>query len=201
MKTKEVADRLGLDTSTIRVWSGRDYIEFMSESARGGGRRRHFTERDVQVLAFVTQMRAGGTLHDDIHRDLITMQGDNWRGLPDIPPKPGHDNDIPMVTAEAATVALSKQAENLNLQIITLEKQISILEGELEAERGERRQLQSQLTEAREQLGELRGQLRAVEAERKSTGYWLKVVAASVFATVVLAALVIAVLMASGGAG
>jgi len=106
-----------------------------------------------------------------------------------------------MVTAEAASVAITKQAERLNLQIATLESQISVLEEALEEERGERKQLQTQLTEAREELGELRGQLRAIEVERKPAGYWLKVIAGVVFATIILAAIVIAILMASGGAG
>jgi len=201
MKTKEVADRLGLDTSTVRVWSGRDYVEFMSESAQGGGRRRYFTERDVQVLAYVVQQRDEGTLHDEIREHLVSMKNDNWRGLPPVPPKPGYDNEVPMVTAEAASVAITKQAERLNLQIATLESQISVLEEALEEERGERKQLQTQLTEAREELGELRGQLRAIEVERKPAGYWLKVIAGVVFATIILAAIVIAILMASGGAG
>lgn len=201
MKTKEVADRLGLDTSTIRVWSGRDYIDFMSESAQGGGRRRHFTERDVQVLAYVVQARDEGTLHDEIRQQLVSMRQDNWRGLPDIPPKPGHDNEVPMVPAEAASIAISKQAEKLNLQIITLEKQVDLLEEALEEERGERKQLQTQLTETKEQLGELRGQLHVVEAERKPTDYWLKIIAIAVFATLVLAAIVIAVLIATNGVG
>lgn len=201
MKTKEVADRLGLDTSTVRVWSGRDYLEFMSESAQGGGRRRYFTERDIQILAYVVQARDQGTLHEEIQQQLAAIRTDNWRGLPDVPPRPGHDNDIPMVTAEAASVAISKQAEKLNLQIVTLEGQISILEEALEEERGERKQLQGQLTETKEQLGELRGQLRAVEAERKPADYWLKIVAIAVLVTILVAAVVVAVLMASGGAG
>lgn len=201
MKTKEVADRLGLDTSTVRVWSGRDYLEFMSESAQGGGRRRHFTERDVQVLAYVVQQRDEGTLHEEIRAQLAAMKKDNWRGLPPVPPKPGYNNEVPMVTAEAASLAISKQAEKLNLQIVTLEGQIATLEEALEEERGERKQLQAQLTQAREELGELRGQLRAIETERKPASYWLKVMAGVVLATIVLAAIVIAVLLASGGAG
>lgn len=66
----QVADRLGVTYPTVRNWSAR-YASHLSPDANPPtGTERRFTERDVNVLAYVGQCVADKMRHDAIEEQL-----------------------------------------------------------------------------------------------------------------------------------
>lgn len=211
MKTGEVAKRLGVSTAAVRQWTHATdgpYIEFLSASARGG-KSRQFTDQDVRILAAAKQLGEELRSFEEVRERLQEMQADEWRELPPLPPLAGHSDDIPMVTADAASGAIERTKERLTAEIRTLETQITRLEDQvvkledqLDQARQEHKQeahaLQHQLNELLDQRGQLAGQLQAVEAggQRERTLYRAVLIAAAVLAVVLLAVVLI---MATGG--
>lgn len=199
-KTKEVADRIGVTPATIRNWTGENgpYYEFVSEGARGGAGNRQFTDQDIRILAAVNDMSSERLPPAEIAANLESMRAAGWRDLPPLPPLPGHDNEVPTVSADAASAAIERTRDTLTVQIRALEGQITRLETDLTRERGQREQLQARLEDLRDERGQLVGQLQAVEAsgQRERTLYRALLIAAAVVGLVLLAAVLI---MALGG--
>jgi len=210
MKTSEVARRLNISPASVRQWTQENgpYADFMSDSATGG-KRREFTDKDARILARVAELSASRLTQAEIAAELEAMRAAGWPDLPPLPPLPGHDNDVPMVTADKAQSAIEKahavtdaRVNGLIAQIDQLEKQVTKLEAQLDQARQEHKQeahaLQDQLNELLDQRGQLAGQLQAVEAggQRERTLYRAVLIAAAVLAVVLLAVVLI---MATGG--
>jgi len=200
-KTKEAADRIGVTTATIRNWTGErgPYFDFVSKSARGGGGYRQFTDHDIRILAAIKALSDDGLSPAEIAANLETMRAAGWPDLPPLPPLPGHDNEVPMVTADAASGAIERTRDVLTAQIRALEGQIAKLEDQLAQERKERGQLQQRLDGLIDQRGQLAGQLQQLDTsgQRERQLYRAALIAAAVLALVLLAAVL--VLALAGG--
>lgn len=164
MKTKELADYLGIADVTLRQWSSGEWAEYLTPGARGGGRNRIFTEQDARVLAAIVDMKAAGQTRASIHASLKALQADEWRDLPPMPPPPPGSAPVSMVPREAAEARIDEQRRALVREIGIMQDTITRLETDLQAEREQRADLQTQLTTAREELGELRGKLAMLSA-------------------------------------
>lgn len=195
MKSKELATWLNIAPVTVRLWSSQ-YGEFLSPSARGGGKTRVFSDRDMRVLAYVASMKQDGRGRDDITASLRRLQGDEWRELPDMPAAPPGVEPISVIPREAAEAKIDAQRGALMREISVLQDTVERLENDLKVERAERAALTQQLIEAREKLGELRGQLSGVNR----SDWWLRYIAVAVLVlgAVVIAALVLSVVIRGG---
>jgi DNA-binding transcriptional MerR regulator len=165
IKTKHIADRIGVTTATIRHWTSprSPYYSFMSDGARGGsGAVRRYTEHDMRVLTEIKAQSDDGQSPEKIAAHLAKLKAAGWVDLPDVPPLPDESSTRQVISLDAASLAIDKAREKLELQINVMEGQIGVLETALDTERQERRGLQQQLTEARELVGELRGRLAGV---------------------------------------
>lgn len=175
MKTKQIADRLDVSVATIRVWTADVYPEFMSQSARGGGKTRQFTERDLRVLTAIAEMSNRNMGRAEIHAALTDMQAEGWIALPPVPGLPPEEAASPMIPREHAEMALAKQKEILDIRITQLETEIDVLRDALHDERAERQRLQSDLLTKERQLGEALGQLATIESATESErSNWLQ---------------------------
>ncbi len=209
MRTKELADWLGLADSTIRVWTRDEFKPYLSATARGGeGRTRHFTDLDARIIALIAQLKEEGNSSEDIHRVLQQLQKQDWQDLPPMPAAPPEAGPIAMMPREAAETAVSTQRAALMREIALLQDRIETLSEQLATEREKRDQVQKELLEARERLGELRGQLteagskqELLEQERNRERRLLTSILV-VIGVVALALLIVVVVLATtGGVG
>lgn len=161
MKPHDVAARLKIATSTVRLWS-LEYREFMSPHAAGGnGRHRSFTELDVRVLYFIKESKDQNQRHEEIDLMLRQLRENSWIDLPYIPEEPNMAS-VPMVPEAAAHGALEAERRSLLREIAFLHEQFKDREAEL------REQIQSkdaQLTEQHERIATLNRQLGEVDVE------------------------------------
>jgi DNA-binding transcriptional MerR regulator len=160
MKTKELADWLGLADSTVRVWSRDEFKPYLSATAKGGeGRTRHFNDLDARIIAMIAVLKNEGNSSDDIHRVLQQLQKQDWQDLPPMPPGPPDAGPIAMMPREVAETAVSTQRAALMREISLLQDRVDILSEQLTTEREKRDEVQRDLLETKERLGELRGQV------------------------------------------
>lgn len=168
MKTKELADWLGLADSTIRVWSREEFKPYLSVTAKGGeGRTRHFGDEDARIIALIATLKNEGNSSDDVHRILQQMQDDNWKDLPPMPVAPPDAGPIAMIPREAAETAVSAQRAAMMREIAILEDRVDMLSEQLADEREKRDAIQNNLLETKERLGELRGQMSEAGAKQE----------------------------------
>jgi len=209
MRTKELADWLGLADSTIRVWTRKEFKSYLSATARGGeGRTRHFTDLDARIIALIAVLKEEGNTSEDIHRILQQMQKDGWQDLPPMPAAPPDAGPVAMMPREAAETAVSTQRAALMREIALLQDRVEVLSEQLATEREKRDQVQAELLEAKERLGELRGQLseagsrqELLERERNRERRLLTSILV-VIGVVAVALLIVVVLLATtGGVG
>jgi len=85
-KTKDVADRIGVSTATIRIWTAEDgpFSPFISDEARGGRGRvqRNFTDEDVRVLAHAKMLSDSGMTLEQVAAALASMQENACHATP-----------------------------------------------------------------------------------------------------------------------
>jgi DNA-binding transcriptional MerR regulator len=152
-KTKDVADRIGVSTATIRIWTAEDgpFSPFISEEARGGQGRtqRNFSPMDMRVMAHAKTLSDSGLTLEQVAEALAIMQDGGWVDLPAMPAMPGED--VSMVPAQAAEV-----------MVRNVQHALQVAEGALEKEKTAHEQTRERLLDAREQIGELRGRLAAL---------------------------------------
>lgn len=195
MKTQELAEWLDIGTSTLRLWTLREYKSYFSESARGGsGRTRNFTDRDARIAAHIARLKNEGHSSDEVHVALKTLQEGDWQGLPEMPAAPPEFEPISMIPREAAETRNDLQRARYMREIAALEDRVDQLTDELKAERASKEEIQRELAQTRESLGELRGRLQAIESERRSIVFWLTLIAGIIIFTGVAVYLLLAVL-------
>lgn len=158
MKSGELAAWLGIAPVTVRLWT-KEYGQFLSPSAIGGGKTRVFNEQDSRIMAYIAAMKAEGQGRENITATLSSLQADNWRNLPEMPPAPPGVEPISVIPREAAESRIELTRQRLMREVAMLQDTIETLENQLADERQDKARLQSELTEARELLGELRGRL------------------------------------------
>lgn len=204
MRTKQLADWLGLHPGTIRSWVGGPFRRYLSPSAQGGdGRTRNFTDTDARIIALIAALKGEAIPTDEIHATLTRLQSEEWVDLPPMPSAPPGVGPVPMISREAAETAVATQRQALMREIAILEDRVDTLESRLVSEQERRETLQNELTTARELLGELRGQLDSVDRERQSwqTDRRLLLRGLVVLSIVGVVLFVLLMLALTGGAG
>lgn len=131
LTVKEVADRLGVSSNTIRVWT-KEFDAYLSPTAAPGpGKTRMFADDDIAVLWTVKALRAQGVPSEDIHAALANgerlepLEGQNSRQEPPI----GEDD------SQRPTSAVSMALELVRGQIEGLQNERDYLRAELTTER------------------------------------------------------------------
>lgn len=193
LKTKELADRLGIAPVTVRLWT-KEYGEFLEPSARGGGKNRTFSDLDARVMAHIVHLKANGQGRDDITATLKTLQAIDWQGLPDMPPAPPGIEPISVIPREAAEARIDAQRAALMREIATLQDTVERLEGELDIERQDNRRLNDELANTREKLGNALGKLAIIEQERQPAAYWIRVLLIALIGVLIIGGLAVAFL-------
>lgn len=161
MKPHDVAARLKIATSTVRLWSA-EYREFMSpHAAGGGGRHRSFTEIDVRVLYFIKEAKDRNQRYEEIEPVLRQLRENSWSDLPYVVEE-ANMASVPMVPEAAAHGTLEAERRSLLREIAFLHDQLK------EREQAYREQIQSkdaQITEQHERVATLMRQLGEVDVE------------------------------------
>lgn len=194
MQTQELAQRLGLATSTIRLWAREEFKQYLSESGQGGGgRSRYFSDTDARIIAYVATLKNQLVPAAEIHTTLKQLQANGWQDLPLMPAaRPGMP-PVEFVAKETADTALTLQRQAMLQRLEAAEARAQALEDELKAERQDKARVQAELTEAHQEIADLRGKLGTAEGqltERQPVIYWLRiVVVVALIAVVVTAAL------------
>jgi DNA-binding transcriptional MerR regulator len=167
MRTQQLAEYLGVSTSTIKNWST-EFADFLSESASGGdGTHRYFAGRDARIMAYVADLREQNEALEEIQESLAHLQANDWTALPQMPDAPPGVKPIEMIPEQTARTALEQQRQALMREIAIREEQIDELTGQLTTERDAHDLTRTRLVEAQTHLGHLQGQLEAIETRRE----------------------------------
>jgi DNA-binding transcriptional MerR regulator len=162
MKTKELADWLGMSTASIRLWATEDeFAPYLSPAGAGGdGKTRSFNDQDARILAFIGGLKRQGWGREQIYLALDDLQAKDWRDLPDMPAAPLSMRSVQMIPELAAENALSTQKAALMREITLLGERVEQLEQLVVTERQQAMEKQEALLR---ELAEVRADLRAAE--------------------------------------
>ncbi len=76
LKTKQIADKLGVSANTIRNYCT-EFAEFLSSGATpGGGAERSYTETDIDLLATIAAWKKRRLTYEEIKEKL--EKGEHW---------------------------------------------------------------------------------------------------------------------------
>lgn len=129
MKPSEVAMRIGIAPSTVRLWTAKEFKEYMSVGGQGGDHSaRNLTEQDARILAHIARLKAEGAKADEIHLDLKRLAMNDWIELPALPDVAG-TAVVPVVAQSTATAAMDIQTRALLREISTLQQEVERLRG------------------------------------------------------------------------
>jgi DNA-binding transcriptional MerR regulator len=166
MRTKELADWLGLATATIRLWAkDEEFGRYLSPGGAGGdGRRRAFNDIDARVMAHIARLKAQGFDRDELYVALDQLKNGDWEEVPPMPPAPPGMKPILMVPQSTAETAVTSQRQALLKEIVFLQERIEELKSELveEKERGiaDRERLLREIGDVRSKLADSEAELR-----------------------------------------
>jgi DNA-binding transcriptional MerR regulator len=182
MKPQQLAKLLNIADSTLRLWAGKDFTEFLSPKAQGpNGARRSFSAQDARILAWIAQMRAQNMPIGEIRGILKSAQVDDWRNLPPLPGGMANDEPIAVIPLDTAEERIRSIQQRYDMQLQSVIKERDDLKSQLEVVRREietvRREaaesaknvqeqssdtvktLQQRITELTEREAELRGMM------------------------------------------
>lgn len=133
----QVATLFKTARETIRNWS----IEFRDElepnANPGENRQRSFSDRDLEVLALVSEMKSQGKLYADIHAALAnnergTIPSDVSAIMPSDAPRPNQlQARVNFLEAQLATVQESDQRGRAQIELLT--RQLAEAQQEIKA--------------------------------------------------------------------
>ena len=137
MKTKELADWIGVSAPSIRLWATEDeFARYLSPTGAGGeGKTRAFSDEDARILAYIGHLKRQGLSREELYLALDRMQQDDWEDLPQMPPAPASMRSLRMIPEMAADTALSSQKSALMREISILQDQVETLQETLSKER------------------------------------------------------------------
>jgi DNA-binding transcriptional MerR regulator len=171
MKPSTLAERLEVNSDTIRRWAN-TYQQYLSAGANPArGKTRSFSEDDARVLLLVATLRNSGVDHDDIETRLKEHKADNWMRLPELPSEWGlADETVPLGVAvskasDLAQIAvLRSELETTRTALIAAESRLEELETELAVATGENENITTELNQTKITVEQLRGQVQALNA-------------------------------------
>ncbi len=223
MQSKDMARRLGVDTSTIRRWA-RDYEQYLSPTAQKAEdddqrRRRAFTENDLRVFWTIREAQREGLTHEEIAVQVAAGQLEDGP-LPEHPITEVGDQIelMPVSTAEARiqtlAVRVSELTEQLveareklddrNEQVIQLERELGTAKAEIAnlTAKVETVRLESAV-QAQSEAAELRGRLATIEAteDRMRRLLFVGITVVAVAAAILLAVVILLALSGAPGLG
>ena len=159
-KPKQLADWIGIATSTLRMWTRSDFRHYLSPTAQGGqGKRRFYSERDARIVALIANLKAESVPADDIHVTLRRMQADNWHDLPPMPAAPPGQEPIRLVPESTAETAITTQRQAMMREIGIQQDTITHLTEDLDETKSTLATAQDTIRQLSEQLGRARGML------------------------------------------
>ncbi len=167
MKPSEIADLIGIASSTIRAWTLGEFKRFFSPSAQGGsGRNRNLNETDSRILSYIAMMKRQNVSSDEIHIALQRMQKNNWEDLPPLPEAPAGVMNVPAIPKSTADAALDMERRGLLREIALLYERINELKLENKdlREKGETRN--AEIAGLHRQLAEVETELKFYRAGR-----------------------------------
>ncbi len=187
MTTGELARRLGVNSSTIRLWTA-EYAAYLSESAVGrGGARRNLTDRDALILATVAELRNQGLTHDRIVEALDA--GQQVESLPDL------SSTEEMEARERIVLIPIADLHRALDQIRVKQSEIDRLLAERDKALIDWEAANQQIAALRHKIGLLEGQL----SERQPSEFWLRVVIALIVGMLIVLAIAVVFLSGRGG--
>lgn len=147
MKPVDAAKLLNLHDSTLRRYSI-DYSAYLSPSgAPVAGHHREYTDRDLQVLNYIQEMKSKRVTPEEIIETLEMMKDSDWARLPaldtatqSIVPTPGA-----LVMASQRQSALQREIEVMQRDH---EREVTMLREMLKDERADRDELLQRLHRA-----------------------------------------------------
>jgi DNA-binding transcriptional MerR regulator len=169
MKPNHLATLLGISGSTLRLWSGKEYAEFLSPNAVGiNGAHRSFSDRDARIVAWIATLRGQNTPPVEIIAMLRAAQASDWHNLPPLPGGMANDEPIAVIPREAAEERLTAIEERYELQVqaLTKERDAALAQvAKLETENADQR---TRLNAVTDQLLDLNRRLTSMlEKERR----------------------------------
>ena len=158
MKTKELADWIGVSAPSIRLWATEDeFARYLSPTGAGGeGKTRAFSDEDARIFAYIAHLKHQGLSREEIYLALDRMQQDDWQDLPEMPPAPASMRSLRMIPEMAADTALSSQKSAMMREITILQDRVEGLEETLSQERSQSSEKQEALLR---EIAELRAKL------------------------------------------
>jgi DNA-binding transcriptional MerR regulator len=119
MNVSEVADWVGIAPSTIRKYL-RDFGDVQGAFSRSAtpdmGKHRRFTNRDVAVIAWISDQYNGNRLSTDAMRSALSDRLE--RNLPfEEPPRPEPDNALAVIPREQHEAVLKASERALQLAL------------------------------------------------------------------------------------
>lgn len=139
MKTKELADWLGVSAPSIRLWATEnEFARYLSPTGAGGeGKTRAFSDEDARILAYIGHLKRQGLSREELYLALDRMEQDDWEDLPPMPPPPASMRSLRMIPEMAADTALSSQKSSLMREISILQDRVETLQETLSNERSQ----------------------------------------------------------------
>jgi len=175
MNPSTLADRLNVNSDTVRRWAS-TYAVYLSPSANPTrGKSRSFTDHDARILLLVSTLRDSGLDHTDIENRLKELQDDSWARLPELPPEWGLEEEtVPLgiAASKAADVVqiavLRAELENTRQALQAAQGQIQQLQATLASSESENATLSARLQTIGLEAEHLRGQVSTLEAKLSS---------------------------------
>jgi DNA-binding transcriptional MerR regulator len=205
-KTGIVAKRLNLHPNTVRNYADK-FGDLLSKEATS--RKRTFTYDDILILATVSEFRERGMEWEQIHAaiaqgqrvdfvpELETPEIEAARKAVDLVPKPHVDrlNERLRDLEQQRDTAL----ERLERVMLEVQNERRRVDNEHEQELSITREswqtevstLRDKISTLERERGLLEGELKAVVSERKTSSYWLAIIAGIVLTMVIIAAITI----------
>jgi DNA-binding transcriptional MerR regulator len=154
MRSKEVADRVGVSDQTIRDWAGR-YKEYLSPGANPEkGAIREYTLEDVRVFATVKRESDRRLPVGEIKTIL-----DGGKLVEEVPEAPTPDDEtVPATEHALALQRINVLQRELERTRAAHERELERLVTRLDDSEGKREQTEQQLQDLRERIGQLRAE-------------------------------------------
>jgi DNA-binding transcriptional MerR regulator len=177
MNPSALADRLNVNSDTIRRWAN-TYATYLSPGANPArGKSRSFSDHDARILLLVSTLRDSGIDHNDIDLRLKELQNDSWSGLPELPLEWGLDEEsvpVGVAVSKAADIAqiavLRAELENARQALESAQGQVHDLQSSLANSQSENETLKTRLQTIEIEAERLRGQVNTLEARLSSYG-------------------------------
>lgn len=190
-RPQEAAQRLGIASSTLRLWSTH-FVNELSDVARkvdpsGGGStaQRRYTDDDIRVLAQVKQFLGQGLTYEEVKRRLRPPSVERTRTSKERPPlhsqqprlqgpNPEMDMAVTAVSEEfqLSIAGLKEALAAKDKTIAALKESLGFLDVYLHALKEERDDARRRVREIEQELGEQREVIR--ELERQLLKPWWK---------------------------